>query len=226
MLQINETPIIISDSELSVDGPDDIKNKRDLQRSALTDNKMSDIQNWLDNVNEGLGQDLYDMTTYTELSTIYGDTGDDEFKAKEKGDAINSTFANNGNKKFNELFKTTKQNKHETVFDMDTRNINETSSSFQNLIIDDSLEESFNTRLKAKVTVRKKSNEVVHSTNNSCCTTIESQDFTNVQKLKTNMKTEENIDTKSEQTIGSQDGISMYIFLPFLCRNNRQKISV
>lgn len=108
---VNETPIVVSDTELStsnVSEEDIVKikasKKTDLPATnncLLSHQKIKEINHWIDGINE---QKIHETVKYTELSTIYGDE-DGNFQPKTSGNAVSSTFIGSQNKRFDELFK-------------------------------------------------------------------------------------------------------------------------
>lgn len=165
---INETPIVISDSDISEipesENEDLCDNKAEnlpmlKSKNNLSENKRDEIQNWIENIeSQNICQDT---VTYSELSTIYGDITNDNFQPKEKGNAVNSTFADGSCKKFNELFKTKKLS---NLFKENISNSSVQEKSIKDLF-DNNDEKSI--RLSESHRLTEKSLESKHSNNSS-----------------------------------------------------------
>lgn len=108
---MNETPIIVSDSDSSKSNlceKESIRVKSlktseipAINNGLLSDKKIKEINRWLDSINDNK---LHEITKYSELSTIYGDE-DGDFQPKESGNAVSSTFIGSQSKRFDEFFK-------------------------------------------------------------------------------------------------------------------------
>ncbi|XP_074030968.1 uncharacterized protein isoform X2 [Leptinotarsa decemlineata] len=156
---MNETPIIISDTETDSESEPSEKqepNTVNLHNYSLPDDKVNDIACWLEKVTAE--KEEKDTTTYTELSTIYGSETGENFLAKEKGPVVNSTFLSTDCKRFDELFRTKYRNLNVSNNDSLGSGDNEdVVTSSKDLVIDDSFErqnESLTTRLEKTVKVK------------------------------------------------------------------------
>nr|XP_023015904.1 uncharacterized protein LOC111505345 [Leptinotarsa decemlineata] len=156
---MNETPIIISDTETDSESEPSEKqepNTVNLHNYSLPDDKVNDIACWLEKVTAE--KEEKDTTTYTELSTIYGSETGENFLAKEKGPVVNSTFLSTDCKRFDELFRTKYRNLNVSNNDSLGSGDNEdVVTSSKDLVIDDSFErqnESLTTRLEKTMKVR------------------------------------------------------------------------
>nr|CAH7743490.1 unnamed protein product [Callosobruchus chinensis] len=137
---VNNEPIVISDTsesgEFMEDGLEPEVPSEKLEKYAyLQDNAESDkkdfIEKWIKDV--AIETSFKDGSVLTEMSTIHGI--DNEFLPKEKGNAINSTFAKGAEKRFDELFKNKQQM---DKFETSIKNMED--SSMECLVIKDSFE--------------------------------------------------------------------------------------
>ncbi|VEN63452.1 unnamed protein product [Callosobruchus maculatus] len=137
---VNDEPIVISDTsesgESMKEGVDPMAPLENLENCAyLQDNAEPDkkdfIQKWIEDV--AIETSFKDGSVFTEMSTIHGI--DNEFIPKEKGNAINSTFAKGTEKRFDELFKNKQQVDN---FENSMKNLRD--SFMESLVVKDSFE--------------------------------------------------------------------------------------
>lgn len=129
---LNEEPIVISDTDSYESCRSDEfitpKSPIKLNKNLLSEQKFIYINGWVNNVNE-----QHNKTAFSDVSTICGDVGE-YFLPKEKGNAINSTFIQPGDKRFDEYFIKEIQRDTEDSFE------NQLHQSVKNLEIEDSFE--------------------------------------------------------------------------------------
>lgn len=139
----NNSIILIPDSDVSA-SEDELK-KTEVKSEVnhlLPEDKLAAISDWVSNINVNVENSTI-SSVYTELSTICGTDFANELLEKEKGHAVNSTFVNGHDKKFEEVFG--RKNNFEFA--------EESNSSDDNVknVIEDSFEilnQSLRTRLK------------------------------------------------------------------------------
>ncbi|XP_028131251.1 germ cell nuclear acidic protein-like [Diabrotica virgifera virgifera] len=159
----DDSIIVISDnaSESSSDGglKDNLKclNLRDIKTEGdceLPQEKVQAIANWLEQIN--IRNNKSSSTIYTELSTINGSNSSTScmnFIAKTECHAINSTFSQGHNKKFDEMF--ANKNNYKVKVDETASVISDdvVNDSLKNVVIEDSFEivnVSLRSRLKTE----------------------------------------------------------------------------
>ncbi|XP_056643015.1 germ cell nuclear acidic protein-like [Diorhabda sublineata] len=142
----NKSIIEISDSSTDSSSVD-IEDANTKPTASLTKDKFNAISNWVAKVNQ---ENETSCSEYTELSTIYNSVNENNFLASNKGTAVNSTFHQGCDKKFNELFVKNNKPKIDETDSTDVDDIIE--NSLKDLIIEDSFEiqnRSLKSRLEA-----------------------------------------------------------------------------
>ncbi|XP_072377003.1 uncharacterized protein [Diabrotica undecimpunctata] len=157
----DDSIVVISDSASESASADELKENvkclelGDIKTEGayeLPQEKIQAISNWLEQVN--IRNNKSSSTVYTELSTINGSNSSTScmnFIAKTEYNAVNSTFSQGCNKKFDEMFaRKDKVKVDETASIISDDVVND---SLKNVIIDDSFEivnVSLRTRLKTE----------------------------------------------------------------------------
>ncbi|CAH1960021.1 unnamed protein product [Acanthoscelides obtectus] len=136
---VNDVPIIISDTSNSggstkenceIAVPPEDSQKCSYVPDSSKQDKENFIKKWIEEV--AVETTFEERSVFTEMSTIQGI--DNDFVPKEKGKAVNSTFANGTEKRFDEFFK----NKQVDNFESSVKNMGE--SFMEALVVNDSFE--------------------------------------------------------------------------------------